>query len=278
MLVLIGYFDESGTHRDAEATAVAGYVSTAEQWALFESDWSKALEEYSIDHFHMTDFANRVPPYRSWTDQERRYRLARLIKIINTHALASVGVVVPTRPFDADFSQETKKFVGGLYGLACAMCFVETASLVDEKYPSAKIAHVFEQGCSSGGAVLRNYLWNSKFPQNKKDLKLLSLKFENKRNFVPLQAADILAYELYKQLPKHIGIDNQPARTQNLLMLKECADTSWITIDEAEMKKHSRFAAIGEEYHQEVDRQKSSKKKRKRKNKQLGSSSDSHPN
>jgi hypothetical protein len=85
VLTLHGYFDESGTHAGSDALAVAGYLSTAEQRDLFEREWRAALNEWGLDFFQMTDFSNRAKVYQSWTDQDCRFRLARLIGTANRH-------------------------------------------------------------------------------------------------------------------------------------------------------------------------------------------------
>src|SRR5258708_7357699 len=73
VLILAGYFDESGTHDASEAIAVAGYLSTPERWAMFEQEWKKALADFDgLPFFHMADFANSAPPYYStWTPEQK---------------------------------------------------------------------------------------------------------------------------------------------------------------------------------------------------------------
>jgi hypothetical protein len=67
------------------------------------------------------------------------------------------------------------------------------------------------------------------------NLRLLSIAFEDKRLFPPLQAADLLAYELHKQLPRQLGIETRPIR----YTLRELAKLprSWGTMDADEMRK-----------------------------------------
>ncbi len=155
VLVLHAYLDDSGTHGGSNAVAVAGYISTADQWVLFESEWNKALEDWGLKHFHMTDFANRVKVYRHWTDEERRTRLARLVGIINRHTLVSIAIVVPVKSFIQTFSKEARQIIGGAYGLAAFFCFWKTTEIIDRVYPSSKISYVFESGTRGAGEILK---------------------------------------------------------------------------------------------------------------------------
>jgi hypothetical protein len=42
--------------------------------------------------------------------------------------------------------------------------------------------------------------------------RIIALSFEDKRLFLPLQAADILAYELFKRFRVQQGLDDRPIR------------------------------------------------------------------
>lgn len=151
MLELRGYFDESGTHDTSNAVAVAGYISTPEQWEIFTTEWTSALRDWGLEYFHMTDFANRANEYRCWSDQDRRFRFARLLSIINRHALASIATVIPAKSYDVIFTKQARRFTGGPYGVAAACCFMEAARVLQPLYPSAGISYVFEKGAVGMG-------------------------------------------------------------------------------------------------------------------------------
>jgi hypothetical protein len=249
VLALHAYFDESGTHADSEVVTVAGYISTAEQWELFGEAWRSEMAAYGLEFFHMTDFANRAGAYKDWTEQERRDRLARLIRIINQHAIASVGIAIPLRAFNQIFPKNAKRFVGGAYGLAAAACFLHVANILSPNYPSARIAYVFEIGARGSGEVKKVFDWNYKDREQRPKLKLLSIKFEGKE-FTPLQAADILAYELYRLVPHEIGLDaNSGHRKTHISMLADCNMKSWGRLEERELFKWAEIVTAAADYH-----------------------------
>ena len=237
MLVLNGYFDESGTHDGSDAVAVAGYLSTAEQWDAFDGDWSAALGQWGVRHFHMTDFANGAKPFDTWSAEERHTRFAVLTQIIHAHVIASVGWVIPTRLYDAIVSDTAKRYTGGPYGLAAVGCFIDAAHLLRPTFPASRIAYVFEHGARGAGQVLKVFQQNMADPAQRTELMMQSLKFEGKE-FVPLQAADILAYELHKHLPRQTGLDQRPQRTRHLTMLARVKHI-WGHLDEGELRKWS---------------------------------------
>lgn len=54
--MLIGYFDESGTHNEAPVAAIAGYIARVEDWEPIEIQWRQALTPLAakgVKTFHM---------------------------------------------------------------------------------------------------------------------------------------------------------------------------------------------------------------------------------
>jgi hypothetical protein len=105
------------------------------------------------------------------------------------------------------------------------------------------IAYVFEDGTAGRGQLQKAFEYNRRDPDQKKNLRLRSLRLEDKRTSAPLQAADILAYELYRQLPRQIGLDPRPPRQPILRMLAR-PPRSWGTFDEDELKKWSEIVQL----------------------------------
>ena len=240
VLVLHGYFDESGTHSNSKAISVAGYLATSDQWQKFDVEWKQAMEDFELEFFHMTDFVARRAPYDKWDDDQRRERLSRLIELINGNVFAGIGFALPMSEYYKAFSKRAKEYCGGAYGLAATVCFMDAAMAVKDEHPKARIAYIFEQGVKGRGQVMKIFDHACDDPKLRDDRRLLSLKYENKRDFRPLQAADILAYELYRHLPIQIGESQQSPRLSVLNSLTKCPRNYWKTFDEETMCKFAR--------------------------------------
>jgi hypothetical protein len=200
------YLDESGTHTASEAVAVAGYIAPPGAWAQFEVEWRAALTDLGVEAFHMAPFSNRAGRYAWWPEEKRRDGLARLIGIVNDRALASVGVVLPVHLYDRLLTGTARERSGGPYGLAAVACAMEVAEILraDEE---AVADYVFENGALGRGQLAKVLRDNAGSPEARNWSRIASVRFEDKRRYLPLQAADILAYELYKHLPRHLGLD-----------------------------------------------------------------------
>ncbi len=242
-MIFTAYFDESGTHADSEAVAVAGYLSTSELWASFKIEWRKVLADHAIDAFHMTDFAVGAKQFKGWAESKRRDCFGRLIKIINAHAIGSVGTVIPANLYKQIFSAKANNFVGGPYGLAATACFMSLAEILRLIGIQGWIAYVYDIGAHGRDQVYKVFTENEQDKVNKEFLRLLSLKFENDYQFVPLQAADILAYELYRHLPKQLGSDHRPPRLFSLRSLS-AIPASWGYLDAKQLEMFAQVIDV----------------------------------
>ena len=229
MLSLTGYFDASGTHDGSSNVTVAGWISTPEAWTAFESEWRAALGNFGESMFHMREFAHGIGGHGRWSEPQRRIRFGRLAEIICNHTLASIAVAVPIKEFEEEFTPDARKHAGGPYGFAASVLFHEAATHVAESLKPAgtpfQIAYVFESGDVGFGQALKLFQANKADPKQEESLHLLSLRFEDKRQFVALQAADILAYELYQHFPRQLGLDPREPRRYNLRQL--AANRAW---------------------------------------------------
>lgn len=247
-MILSGYFDESGTHRGSEAVAVAGYLATPENWLAFEEAWKAALAEYRISYFHMADFCNGAPPYDSWPAGIKAQRFSRLVGIINQHAWLSVGFSISTRRYREIVSAKAKKVGGGIYGLAANCCFMDVADFLRDRHPDAWVRYIFESGARGSGEVLKNFQMHERRTSSKEHYRLLALSFEDKRCFCPLQAADILAYELYRYLPRHLEIDQRTEPRRELRALQAIPKRWWHLKDEA-LSTWSRVLELHDDFY-----------------------------
>ncbi len=242
-MILTAYFDESGTHRNSEAVSVAGYISTPARWLAFDAQWREALADFGLDFFHMTDFAVKAPPYDDWPEAQRRERISRLIAIINRNVEFSVGNVIPVATFNDTLPAAARDYCGGAYGLGVISAFLTVGEFVRRHYPDQWVAYVFETGAPGAGQIQKLFADNEQRPEQKHHLRLFRLGFENKRASTPIQAADILAYELYKHWPRQMGVSPRPIR-KKLLDLLSGAPHDWGHLDRQQLSQWAEIIRL----------------------------------
>lgn len=229
MLTLTGYFDASGTHDGSEQVVLAGWLSSDKRWIPFEEEWRALLEHYGLPMFHMREFAHHRGAFERWSEPQRRIRFAEFAALIAKYTLSSLAVCVPVKEFEAEFSPAARKHVGGPYGLAASVLMLQARHFVEESLKPEgspfEIAYVFESGDVGVGQVMKLVQANLLDADQAAKMHLLSFRIEDKRKFVALQAADILAYELYQDFPRQMGTSPRPRRRYNIEQL--AANKSW---------------------------------------------------
>jgi hypothetical protein len=97
--------------------------------------------------------------------------------------------------------------------------------------------YVFEDGVSGGkGELLTLYDPLKAYGKlNMSNLRMLSLVFRDKRKYVPLQAADMLVYELVKEFPRHMGWEKRLQPRYPLKRLREDL-TQWHYLDVEQLR------------------------------------------
>lgn len=184
------YLDESGEHDRATGAltrlTVAGGMATCEAWRAFDRAWDAMLDEFGLAEFHMVDFEAWAGPFNflladgETRDQDKHNRLLNAaLDIIIEHVDHIVGYVAEPEAgkppaiknaYEANLAKAVKEAAIG----------DEPVTMVFAKHRDIKAAKI--------GAYFD--LWDDG------DGRLVFGGVGEPKRLLPLQAADILAYEL----------------------------------------------------------------------------------
>ena len=206
VVTLAAYFDESYSDKAPRVFAVAGYLSAANQWTRFEDDWRYFLDKFEITNpFHTTDFMARRGQFSDWTDEKRSQCVQHYSSVIRwrTQFRLSIG-------FDrAVYESEMENFDMGPYGF-CVFAWMQEAERHMDRYAIAgPIAYVFESGSGFGGQIHDTLVWVKRRQQLRERYRLGTFSFADKRHVLPLQAADVFAWETRAH---HAAVVQEPPR------------------------------------------------------------------
>jgi len=228
MFELEVYFDDSGTDRGTPVAVAACYISSKEQWEQFVKNWDRVRTDEGFDVFHMAEFVARPDaghkPFCDWdkTKKDRVYR--KLASIINTRARKGFAVAVPKQPFD-EFQQFSENHY--VFAVKTVLGYIDNWR---QKFSiSIPMQYVFESG-SLGEDQLRQ-IWKDcllhKHSQERYGIVPNGVMFQDKRLFKPLQAADILAWQMQNNMRRTVMIGRDPLDLRlahpGLLMLRKKA-------------------------------------------------------
>jgi hypothetical protein len=195
--MLTAYFDESGTSQNNLVAGVAGYIGSSFQWEKFNIAWKKMLLDFGLSEFHRTDIESKHLHTPGWTTEDRTKVVRKAHAIIKDHTYIGVGNAVIKQDFADLFPQSLKKFFRGPYGFCAFCCVARTKNWHDKLKSVSNINWVFEAGADGAGEFNTLMKAIHADPVLREEYKVGSWSFAVKE-VLPLQAADTIAYELFK--------------------------------------------------------------------------------
>lgn len=199
--MLTAYFDETGHSKDEKQrfNGMAGLIAPTSNWELFERKWKATLarKEFNIPFFHMKDFARFKGYFEGWTEVQRQRLYGKLLRLIEAAYPFPIGAILPMK----DYKKHAQR-LDGIFGDPYYIGFGNVVSYVTSfvgsmKGRENKAALVFSDQVEFRHKALKFYEVVSKLEQIKRTT--APPDFRDMRDLVPLQAADIVAYELYKE-------------------------------------------------------------------------------
>jgi hypothetical protein len=214
------YVDESGTHDGSPMLTVAGYLFEREQARKFSRDWQKVLDKYGLPAAHMTDAVRCEQDYKKagmeLADCDKCNRL--LIENIKRRTRLGFGASVDPAAYARIVG--TANNAPSAYTYALQSCFVMIRRWAAETNFEGDIAYFFEAGHASQSEADRYFraaLLASERAKAKNHY--AGHAFLDKRKALPLQAADMLAwqYHHYHARKAKCGISTRRADFSALL-------------------------------------------------------------
>jgi hypothetical protein len=220
--VLTAYFDESYNQpKDSNKGehliyAVGCCLSTKEQWTKFNVKWKSALEaEPKIDYFHMCDFEFGAPPYTDWSDSVRKERLQRFHTILKEHTIFNCASVVSRDDFDTVPIKRYKLPNFDYYTFNVIVCMDEIASWCRKNNHNEPIRYFFSHIVKQGAYLDEWFSYCLRHPELKKRYRMFESWSKGlMKDVPPLQAADIIAYEMNKRAANEYGKTKQYFRPE----------------------------------------------------------------
>lgn len=200
--MLTAAFDAGGDECTPVLT-VAGFASSADDWRKFSDLWSSRLALDKIAYFRAVDAAFFRGPFQNWRNRADREALRRslfsdLMEILKSHAYRKFGCTIINGAFNEMNSQLKEEFSLVAYSVAGRTCEKKLREWVtaEWKNPSTEVELVFEEGDKGKGKLQKRLSDDRCFSPTFRPKKDCVEDGTTRHGFVPLQAADWLAYEL----------------------------------------------------------------------------------
>lgn len=203
MSTLIGYFDDS---RDHGMFVAAGYIASATIWERFSDEWAKILDDAPrpLSEFRASDCRHRRGDFSGWSKHETTELTKDLVSLITDPEMTpmvGVGDGVFTPRADRSLRASLRKMS---YRINSTMVIGQALMLATEINECSEVRIVFdEQGklehLAREAAGSAETLFGEEF-----EGVLRRPRFAQSHTTIPLQAADLLAYETLKEVRNRI--------------------------------------------------------------------------
>jgi Protein of unknown function (DUF3800) len=228
MLYLTSYFDESGDADDPTRhfVGMAGFVAPADSWKNVESEWKAVVnsQEFALkEYFHMKDFAQGFGQFIGW-EKPRKHALHKaLVKILVRAELVPIGTIVHLEAFNSLTESQRISFKSPY--ATCAQDCIHSAAIKGFLPWPEKVAMVFARQEHHGAVDARGEddleragNIENLFYAMKKILPIGqwmgAYGSATPQESIPLQAADMLAWELTKEF--ETILQNPPPRPMRI--------------------------------------------------------------
>ena len=207
------WLDESGTGDDVPIVVVATCLLSEAGFQGLSREWKTLLSAYRLRAFHMVDCYAGRKEFKSW-DRSRCIECAgAFVSATAKYVQWSAGVGVHKKVYKqltanpAEFGKPKHRYnpvdpriVGGLYGIASLACFMQMSRHIKAVDSDGWIACFAESGAKGQGQIDRLIQMHTRDSQAREESRIASLTWGNKNEYLPLQAADVVAWAIRRTL------------------------------------------------------------------------------
>ncbi|MGA7806518.1 MAG: DUF3800 domain-containing protein, partial [Bradyrhizobium sp.] len=201
--MITAYFDDSGTHEPSDIVLVAGIFGTEGRMDSLDRNWKRHLDlplcgrKDPLSRFHAYDCYQSVGEFRGWTRTETDYFRHQLRTVIIESEVAAYGIACSRKDYDELITGDLRSVLGTPEGMCINQCLVRSLGWVQANTFDPAMRFVFDDRPSEvrryAGTVYDAFQrWIAPPPQ------LAGYAFLSSKKVRPLQAADLVAWELYQ--------------------------------------------------------------------------------
>lgn len=207
--LLTAYMDESYGSR---AFCVAGWLSVNRRWSIIENQWVRRVKHERrmcekqglppISRYKASDMASCLGEYEGW-DVTRQIRFSRkLIDILGRNKPYAIAVGAGYADFLSAFPNRKADKKWLIYRFCMMDCLVEIGNFMEHVCPKERVAIIYDRGpFSSAAQSAFDAIKNSNYKNAHYLATMAPMGWEE---CVPLQTADLIAFEGYKLVDRHI--------------------------------------------------------------------------
>jgi len=206
LCMLAAYFDDSGTHGTSKVVVLGGVFGNQFQWEYFSELWKRKLDnpcpgKLPLRRFHMTDCQNSQHEFAGWKRHETDFLVRELGQIVLKCGLWGYAAAVSRADWDDLITGDVRRMIGDAEGFCIRNVYIRTLRWARQFGGDKNIAFVFDSRPhreKENTRVFDIFQW---FQDNQQqNPQLVSATFASSYKILPLQAADLVAWEFYQHV------------------------------------------------------------------------------
>jgi len=214
--VLQAYFDES-ERRDG-LLCVAGYSFTSTHARKFSKDFHALFQPYG--GLHMKELVSKKKAYKGISDTKRDGLIKEAVRLVTEHFSYGAAVAVNIHEFNRYAPSQVRGF-GHAYPFLCHAVMMAMVTVAKTHNDQNKIHYIFEDGHPRENEARFLVALMTSTPELKEFYRYHGYSFLPKSDAIPLQAADLLAWEVGKFKTETLDTDARPPRLSLMRMIAE---------------------------------------------------------
>lgn len=222
-VVLTGYIDDSGNQDLFTLSCLHGDVG---HWFWFEQDWIKLLETVNeklrkqgrpeISRYHAADCSSCKGEFSDWTLEEQIDLTQRIVEIFRKHAFHIVSYTVNLRELVEIIPEIKPNPRGFAYVVLLQLLMLEIGDFTLKSHPGTIISLIHDRSDYDAALLdaFNQMLEDPYFQYRDRFTTIAPMSWER---CVPLQAADLFAYENFKEGERQ-GTERKMRKSFKLLL------------------------------------------------------------
>ena len=237
MLLAEAYVDESGSHARSPILCVGGYVYASEKAREFTAELGAVLSEYDLPFFRMSACANGAPPFDKLSNDECDAVARKMIALIKDHSAYGFVVSVNEDDYRRVIPRHLVENFGSPYSFCVNRCLTLIRHWADRSGFSGRVAYFFEAGHKEEGEAHRILELYRESPEATDRFRYSAHAFVEKTLSLPLQSADVIAYQWHKDIKNRL--EGRNPRKDLIALIRQQDSAIECTADSLhEMIKH----------------------------------------
>jgi len=212
------FFDESHDSKRERLIVFASYYAAEQVWADFEQAWCKLLSRHGLTDFHANECEHSRGQFKGWSRSDRDEVQREAIELICSAKVHGVACGLQLTTYNACLAEfkarrripRYRKVSGSLgdpFYLAFQFAIERMAvEINDSGIPEEeKVSLVFDQQFDYSACAAEIHCSLRESSKLEFVHRLGRISFDSRRDYVELQAADVLAYELFRFMDGQLG-------------------------------------------------------------------------